>query len=50
MSDARGEHPISDPVTPLMVGTTIAELAGVDTQARAEMRVLQEGSVIDGLL
>lgn len=50
MSDARGEHPISDPVTPLMVGTTIAELAGVDTQARAEMRVLQEGRVIDGLL
>ena len=36
--------------TPLMVGTTIVELAGVDTQARAEMGVLNGGKVIDGLL
>ena len=33
-----------------MVGTTIAELAGVDSQARAEMRVLEGGEVIHELL
>ena len=33
-----------------MVGTTIAELAGIDTQARATMRVLEGGKVIDELL
>ena len=33
-------------VTPLMVGTTIAELAGVDAEARAALRVLDGGSVI----
>jgi len=49
-SDARGEAPRGEPVTPLMVGTTIAELAGLDTQARAEMRVLDGGEVIHGLL
>ena len=49
-SDKNGEHPITRPITPLMVGTTIAELAGVDSQARAEMRVLDGGRVIDELL
>jgi uncharacterized protein (DUF1501 family) len=49
-SDRRGEEPRGDPVTPLMVGTTIVELAGVDAQARAELGVLSEGKVIDGLL
>ena len=49
-SDRSGEAPRSEPVTPLMVGTTIAELAGLDTQARAELRVLDGGKVIDGLL
>ncbi len=49
-SDARGERPRGEPVTPLMVGTTIAQLAGIDTQARAEMNVLAGGKVIDGLL
>ncbi|MBL99367.1 MAG: DUF1501 domain-containing protein [Pirellulaceae bacterium] len=48
-SDKNGEHPITRPITPLMVGTTIAELAGVDSQARAEMRVLDGGRVIDEL-
>lgn len=48
-SDRLGEHPLSDPITPLMVGTTIAELAGIDAQARAEMNVLRDGRVIDGL-
>jgi len=32
------------------VGCTILELAGVNAQARAEMRVLPEGRVIDGLV
>jgi hypothetical protein len=49
-SDARGERPRGEPVTPLMVGTTIAQLAGIDTQARAEMNVLAGGKVIDELL
>jgi uncharacterized protein (DUF1501 family) len=49
-SDRLGEAPRTEPVTPLMVGTTIAELAGLDTQARAELRVLDGGKVIHGLL
>lgn len=49
-SDRIGSDPITAPVTPLMVGTTIAELAGVDTQARAEMKVLEGGTVIHELL
>ena len=49
-SDPRGEHPVVDPVTPEMVGTTMLELAGVDTAARAELGVLTGGRVIDGLL
>ena len=49
-SDRLGEAPRGEPVTPLMVGTTIAELAGLDTQARTELNVLTGGKVIDGLL
>jgi hypothetical protein len=49
-SDKLGAHPNGDPVSPLMVGTTIAHLAGMDTQARAEMNVLANGTVIDALL
>jgi hypothetical protein len=49
-SDRLGEHPVGERVTPLMVGTTIAHLAGIDTQARAEMNVLSGGTVIDALL
>jgi uncharacterized protein (DUF1501 family) len=49
-SDARGEHPATDPITPAMVGTTILELAGIHSQARAELRVLAEGRVIHELL
>jgi hypothetical protein len=48
-SDAKGEYPVSRPITPLMAGTTIAELAGVGAQQRAEMKVLDGGSVIDEL-
>ncbi len=49
-SDAQGEHPLTDPVTPAMVGTTILELAGMDTAARAQMGVLEGGRVIEELL
>ena len=49
-SDRLGEHPKTDPISPLMVGTTIAELAGISSQDRAEMNVLSGGKVIDGLL
>ena len=49
-SDKRGERPLTEPITPLDVGTTIAQLTGIDSQARAEMNVLAGGKVIDGLL
>lgn len=49
-SDKLGEHPATMPITPLMVGTTIAELAGIDTQARAEMGVLDGGTAIHELV
>lgn len=49
-SDKNGEDPATEPISPLMVGTTIAELAGIDTQARAEMKVLDGGTVIHELL
>ena len=49
-SDPRGEHPKTYPVTPAMVGTTMLELAGMNTAARAELGVLSGGTVIDGLL
>lgn len=49
-SDKYGENPVSSPITPLMVGTTITHLAGLDTQARAELNVLDGGRVIDELL
>ena len=50
-SDKLGQDPRSGPiVTPLRVGTTIAELSGLSTQVRAEMEVLEGGSVIDELL
>jgi hypothetical protein len=49
-SDARGEHPASDPITPAMVGTTMLELAGISSAARSELRVLAGGRVIHELL
>lgn len=49
-SDKYAEDPLTTAITPRMVGTTICELAGVDTQARAEMRVLDGGTVIHELL
>lgn len=49
-SDRRAEYPVSQPITPLMVGTTVAELCGVGAQQRAEMKVLDGGSIIHELL
>lgn len=49
-SDKLGEYPLGAAISPLMVGTTIAELTGLDTQARTEMNVLSGGKVIDALL
>ncbi|HUQ72097.1 MAG TPA: DUF1501 domain-containing protein, partial [Planctomycetaceae bacterium] len=49
-SDKLGEYPASDSYSPLSVGTTISHLAGMDTQARAEMNVLANGHVIEALL
>ena len=49
-SDRKGEDPVTTPITPLMVGTTIAELAGIDTQRRAQMKVLDGGTLIPGLV
>jgi uncharacterized protein (DUF1501 family) len=49
-SDRRGEEPLTDPITPAMVGTTILELAGVSSQARSELGVLPGGRVIHELL
>jgi hypothetical protein len=49
-SDRRGEFPATEPVTPAMVGTTMLELAGVNSEARARLQVLPEGRVIEGLL
>ena len=49
-SDPRAEHPLTEPITPEMVGTTILELAGVNTLKRAQMKVIEGGRVIDELL
>ena len=49
-SDKLAQDPVTTPITPLMVGTTIADLAGIDTQARAELAVLDGGRVIDELV
>ena len=49
-SDKYAENPVTAPYSPLMVGTTIAQLCGMDTQARAEMKVLDGGSPILELL
>jgi len=49
-SDPRGEYPATEPITPAMVGTTMLELAGVTSAARAELRVLEGGRVIHELV
>ena len=49
-SDRNGEFPVTSPVTPATVGTTILELLGITTAERAQMRVLEQGRVIHELL
>lgn len=49
-SDKHGAVPVTPPFTPLMVGTTLSELAGVSTQVRAELKVLEGGTIFDELL
>jgi hypothetical protein len=48
-SDRLGQEPLTEAITPAMVGTTILDRTGMDSQARAEMRVLQGGRVIHEL-
>ncbi|MCH7726637.1 MAG: DUF1501 domain-containing protein [Planctomycetes bacterium] len=49
-SDSHGNEPLTQPITPAMVGATMLELSGVRAQQRAELRVLPDGTLIDGLL
>jgi len=49
-SDPRGEYPATEPITPTMVGTTMLELAGVTSAARAELKVLEGGRIIHELV
>jgi hypothetical protein len=48
-TDRNGAWPLTDPITSLMIGTTIVELAGLDAQARAGLKVLEGGKVIHEL-
>jgi len=48
-SDRLGQEPLTEPVTPAMVGTTILEALGIGSQARAELGVLPGGRVIHEL-
>jgi hypothetical protein len=48
-SDARAEDPITEPITPDMVGTTILELAGIHAEVRAEFGILQKSRVLHEL-
>jgi hypothetical protein len=48
-SDKHGAEPITEPITPVMVGTTLLEQAGVTSAQRAEWRVLTGGRVIHEL-
>ncbi|MCA9087034.1 MAG: DUF1501 domain-containing protein [Planctomycetaceae bacterium] len=48
-SDALAEDPVTPAITPVMAGTTICELAGIDVQARSELAVLPDGTVIGEL-
>lgn len=49
-SDRRAFDPITDPITPEMVGATILELAGITSQQRAALRVLPRGRPVERLL
>lgn len=49
-SDPRGEEPVTRAIWPADVGATICELAGVGSQARAELNALPGAQVIHELL
>jgi hypothetical protein len=49
-SDRLGQEPLTEAITPAMMGTTILELSGVTSQARAELRVLQSGRMLSELM
>lgn len=48
-TDAIGGEPVTKPHSSLAIGTTIAESIGLDSQARAEARILSGGEVIEEL-
>ena len=48
-SDKLANEPVTPPITPLMVGTTLCERSGIDVQARSELDVLTDGQVISQL-
>ena len=48
-SDATSSDPITEPITPAMVGATLCELAGIDTQAHSELGVLTGARAIHEL-
>ena len=50
MSDRRAEPPVTDPLPPAMVGTTILEKMGITAQQRAELNVLGDSHVFDPLM
>lgn len=49
-SDRRGFEPTTHPTPPAATAATILELAGIRSAQRAELRVLPDGSLIEGLL
>ncbi|MCH2124958.1 MAG: DUF1501 domain-containing protein [Pirellulaceae bacterium] len=49
-SDARGEQPLTDPMTPDRVGVTMLDLLGIHAEQRAELGVLQGAELIHELL
>ena len=49
-SDRGGFEPVTQPITPAMTATTILELAGIRSEQRAELRVLPDGIMIEGLV
>ncbi|MDP6445723.1 MAG: DUF1501 domain-containing protein [Pirellulaceae bacterium] len=48
-SDKWAGDPTSNPISPEMVGATILELMGITTDQRAELRVLDGGTPVEGL-
>jgi uncharacterized protein (DUF1501 family) len=48
-SDRIGGGPLTEPITPAMVGATILETLGMDAQARAELRLLPGARTIHEL-